>query len=606
MLDRLKTRIQRLIPWTLRGQIGLALALITLLTILTLGVYLDRSMRETNLAEIEIRLEAEARLIGRTLANDLNAGADISVIQPQVQGLGSDTETRITIIASDGTVVGDSAADPATMNNHLDRPEIAEAFLDGEGIAQRQSGTFDQSYLYVAVRIPDAPSYVSEVAMPMTRIDAANAELRRRIALAGFLAALAATIAGLYFARRISRSLAQLEASVLRMASGDLSAEVELPHIRELQTLAEAFNQMSNQLDESFAENRRARMRWASAFAALNNGLILVNSRAEVTALNPAAAELLDTDLEWAVDQPFALVVRDHDLTSLLREALRRQETRRSVIEFTRGERTIEATAGPVVGFSEPYAVVTLRDVTELRKLELVRREFVANVSHELRTPIASIKAMVETLEAGAIEDEELTNDFLNRMVAESDRLAALVDDLLDLGRLESGRVSIHADSLDPADLLIGAAERLRPQTERAGLTLTTHVPGGLPHVLADRGRIEQVILNLVHNAIKFTPSGGAIDVSARQREGELVVAVADTGAGIAPEELGRLFERFYKVDRSRRSEGTGLGLAISKHIVQAHHGSIWVESTPGEGSTFFFSLPFDSEGRGTIATSAT
>ena len=201
MLDRLKTRIQRLIPWTLRGQIGLALALITLLTILTLGVYLDRSMRETNLAEIEIRLEAEARLIGRTLANDLNAGADVSVIQPQVQGLGSDTETRITIIASDGTVVGDSAADPATMNNHLDRPEIAEAFLDGEGIAQRQSGTFDQSYLYVAVRIPDAPSYVSEVAMPMTRIDAANAELRRRIALAGIMAALAATIAGLYFAR---------------------------------------------------------------------------------------------------------------------------------------------------------------------------------------------------------------------------------------------------------------------------------------------------------------------------------------------------------------------------------------------------------------------
>jgi two-component system phosphate regulon sensor histidine kinase PhoR len=282
-------------------------------------------------------------------------------------------------------------------------------------------------------------------------------------------------------------------------------------------------------------------------------------------------------------------------LITLLREALRRQETRQSVIELTLGERTIEATAGPVAGFNEPHAIVLLRDVTELRRLETVRREFVANVSHELRTPIASIKAMVETLEAGAIEDRDLTYDFLNRMVGESDRLAALVDDLLDLGRLELGRVTLHIEPLDPADLLNRAVERLRPQTERARVSLTTAIPAGLPRVAADRARIEQVVLNLVHNAIKFTPAGGSISVTASPGDAELVVSVQDTGAGIAPEELGRLFERFYKVDRSRRSEGTGLGLAIAKHIVQAHDGSIWVESEVGKGSRFYFTLPFAS-----------
>lgn len=592
---RLLDRIRQFMPRTLSSQIAVALALITLVSIFSLGLYVDRSMRQANLEEIQVRLEAEARLIGRGLAPALNSGTDVAGIQEQVLAFGTDTETRITIIAADGTVVGDSLADPEAMNNHLDRPEIVEAFATGHGVAQRSSGTVDESFLYVAVTISDAPGFVSEVAMPMTDIDAANDALRRRIIIAGLIAAGAATFLGIFVARRISSSLADLEAGVVRMAAGDLGSEIALPSTRELETLAESFNVMSSQLEESFAENRRARMRWASAFASLSDGLILVNSQEVVTALNPAAARLIDTDLEWAVDQPFVLVVRDHELTSLLRDALRRQETRRSVIEFTRGDRTIEATAGPVAGFNEPYAVVTLRDVTELRKLESVRREFVANVSHELRTPIASIKAMVETLEAGAIEDEELTNDFLNRMVGESDRLAALVDDLLDLGRLESGRVSLHPEPLDPADLLNGAAERLRPQTERARLTLESAIPDGLPDVMADRGRIEQVILNLVHNAIKFTPAGGTIRVTAHARGSELVVTVADTGSGIAPEELGRLFERFYKVDRSRRSEGTGLGLAITKHIVMAHDGAIWVESEPGQGSRFFFTLPFAS-----------
>jgi two-component system phosphate regulon sensor histidine kinase PhoR len=593
--DRARALFLRVVPNTLQGQIALVLAMIALVAVFGMGVFIDHSVRQANLSEIESRLEAEARLVGRGLTDALTGGASPAALQALVQEFGTDTETRITIIRSDGLVIADSAADPTTMDNHLDRPEIAQAFERGKGVATRQSGTFDDEFLYVAVQIPGAPGYVSEVALSMNQINAANNALRQRVAAAAVIAALVASAAGIYFARRISNSLAELERNVALVAAGRFGAEVELPQTRELRALADSFNRMSSQLGESFAENRRASMRWASAFASLNDGLLLVNSREEVTALNPAGAALLDADLEWAVGKSFVLVVRDHELITLLREALRRQETRQSVIELTLGERTIEATAGPVAGFNEPHAIVLLRDVTELRRLETVRREFVANVSHELRTPIASIKAMVETLEAGAIEDRDLTYDFLNRMVGESDRLAALVDDLLDLGRLELGRVTLHIEPLDPADLLNRAVERLRPQTERARVSLTTAIPAGLPRVAADRARIEQVVLNLVHNAIKFTPAGGSISVTASPGDAELVVSVQDTGAGIAPEELGRLFERFYKVDRSRRSEGTGLGLAIAKHIVQAHDGSIWVESEVGKGSRFYFTLPFAS-----------
>ncbi len=586
----------RWLPSSLRSQIALALAAVTLLIIAGLGITFDRTVRSSNFNEIETRLAAEARLIGRALAPDLDTGADPAAIQARVRDFGRDTNARITIIRSDGVVVADSEADPSEMDNHLDRPEIAEAVRDGNGVAHRRSGTLDDEFVYVAIRIEDAPEYIAEAAMSMQHINAANADLRRRIAVAAVIAALLASLAGTYLARRISRSLADLEASVSRVADGDLTAAVEPPGARELASLAHAFNRMTDRLDESFAENDRARMRWASAFASLNDGLILVNSREIVTAINPAAARLLDTDSEWATDKSFAVVARDHELIGLLREALNRQETRRSVIAFTRGEYAIEATAAPMAGFNEPHAIVSLRDVTELRRLESVRREFVANVSHELRTPIASIKAMVETLEAGASEDPELTADFLRRMVGESDRLAALVDELLDLGRLESGRVTLHLEPIEPADLLERAAERLRPQTERASLRYATEIPAGLPPVLVDRGRIEQVVLNLVHNAIKFTPPGGSIVVSAEPRVNELVVTVADTGAGIAPEEMPRLFERFYKVDRSRSSHGTGLGLAIAKHIVQAHDGSIRVESEPGAGSRFSFTLPFAGE----------
>jgi two-component system phosphate regulon sensor histidine kinase PhoR len=236
-----------------------------------------------------------------------------------------------------------------------------------------------------------------------------------------------------------------------------------------------------------------------------------------------------------------------------------------------------------------------LRDITELRRLERVRREFVANVSHELRTPLTSIKALVETLAAGARDDPEVADDFLGRIDDEVDRLTGLVEELLDLARLEAGRVVLQIEAADPVAVMTRAAERLRPHAERAGLSLRVDAPLGLPAVAVDHARIEQVLINLIHNAIKFTPAGGDIVVRAHENQGALVIAVRDSGVGIAPDELPRLFERFYKTDKARGSTGTGLGLAIAKHIVQAHGGTIWAQSEPGTGTTVSFTVPIAS-----------
>jgi two-component system phosphate regulon sensor histidine kinase PhoR len=591
-----RTGWHRLVPLTLGGRLALTFGLITAIATIGLGIYLNYSIRAIYLDRIEQTLLSDARVVGRSLSSDLTANAGIDVIDPQVKAFSTDIEARITIVAPDGTVIGDSTADPRTMNNHGARPEIAAAEASGERVLRRQSGTVDESFLYAAVQVPGADGYIAETALPASEVDHALADIRRRIALGTIAAVILSVGAGIFVSRRLATDIGAVRDSAISVASGDLDVTIEPPVTRELGDLARAFNQMTNRVSELLNESRRARMRWASAFASIGDGMILVDDAEQVTAVNPAAAKLLGVDMERAIGQPFVVVVRDHEVTALLRESQRVQLLKRGEIDFIRRELVLEATARPVAGYGERYSIVSLRDVTELRRLETVRREFVANVSHELRTPLASIRAVVETLEAGAIDDPTVSGEFLGRIVGEVDRLAALVDDLLDLARLESGRIHLQVEPLDPRRLLSGAAERLRPQIERARLKLEIDIPAGLPPVLADRDRIEQVMLNLVHNAIKFTPPDGTITVKA-ERDGQMLKAsIIDTGSGIPEADLARLFERFYKADKARRSDGTGLGLAITKHIVQSHGGDVTAESEPGSGSTFIFTLPIAEE----------
>jgi two-component system phosphate regulon sensor histidine kinase PhoR len=284
-------------------------------------------------------------------------------------------------------------------------------------------------------------------------------------------------------------------------------------------------------------------------------------------------------------------VARDHRIIALWQQCREQGGERIEPVEVDRQGPFLQAIVAPLQDAEPRACLVILQDLTQVRRLETVRRDFISNISHELRTPLASLRALADTLRDGALEDPPAARRFLDRMETEVDALTQMVQELLELSRIESGQVPFRLAPVAVADVVLAPVERLRPQAERFVLRLAVDLPPDLPPVLADAERIQQVVTNLVHNAIKFTPSGGEVTVSAAAGEGEVVVSVHDTGVGIPADDLPRIFERFYKADQARSGGGTGLGLAIAKHIVQGHGGRIWAESIEGRGSTFYFSL---------------
>lgn len=581
-----------LAPRTLRGRLTLTLIGLVIGVLALLGLYLGIAGRQLYVERLANQLASQARMVAAAVGPALRSGEGVAAVDPLVKQLGSGIDARITIVAADGTVLGDSDADPRTMDNHGRRPEVIVARSAGFGEVERHSATLDADFLYVAVPIPDAGGAVARIALPLDEVESAVARIRRDIATAMVIAGLVATAVGVFIAARITGPLQELRRQSRAVAAGRLDASVRPAAEEELGDLGRAFNVMTANLRRLVAEQERTRTRLEATLANLNDGVVITDRADIVVRLNPAAARMLGAPGDEAAGRPFLVASRDHDLAALLRQAQTSGEPTSATIDYSRGSRVLEAFARPFASGGEQLGLIVLRDVTELRRLERVRREFVANVSHELRTPLASIRAVVETLEAGAVDEPEVAREFFARIIGEVDHLAGLVDELLDLARLESGRAALKLESQDPAEIIRATVERLRPQAERAGLTLRMASPPDLPRVRIDRGRIEQVLINLIHNAIKFTPDGGEIVAAAMEADGMLRITVRDSGVGIAADELPRVFERFYKTDPARRSPGSGLGLAIAKHIVQAHGGTILAESAPGQGTTIAFTVP--------------
>ncbi len=355
--------------------------------------------------------------------------------------------------------------------------------------------------------------------------------------------------------------------------------------------LATSLHQALIRAHRAYRRCQETNARWEAVFRQMRDGLILVGPQGLVRDVNPAAEGLLDVSAARARGRTLAQVVRHHRLVELWRTSQRESAEQRDTLELPQTGRFVQAIAVPLDDPDAP-GLLLLQDLTRLRQLETVRRDFIANLSHELRTPLAALRALAETLLSGALKDSEAASRFVARIAEEVAALGRLVDDLTDLTRLESGQVSLRLAPESPRALLAEAAERARLEARRAGLSLHWEAPDDLPLVLADRARILQVLANLVNNALRFTPRGGEVHLSAVQ-EGDVVrFSVHDTGIGIPKEHLPRIFERFYKVDAARQQGGTGLGLAIVKHIVEAHGGQVGVESEVGKGSTFWFTLP--------------
>jgi two-component system phosphate regulon sensor histidine kinase PhoR len=398
--------------------------------------------------------------------------------------------------------------------------------------------------------------------------------------------------AGWIASTRNVRELNDLTGVTNQATAGHLSVSVDPVATREINDLGRAINRLIARFGA--AQHRTAQeQRWVEAiFDGMQDGVMLVDADEQVISANHRSAAMLGASQDVSTGQRLMVLARDYELVAQYREVMSSGETSTRTVQHLRSGRAIEITVLPVETEGERFGLIVLRDVTELRRLEAVRREFVANVSHELKTPLASIRALADTLEAGAIDDPRVSGDFLARIVFEVDRLNALVDELLDLGRLESGRLALDYRPTEPSALIRSAVDRLRHQIDSAGLTIEVDAPATLPTVPVDPARMEQVLINLIQNAIKFTPAGGSIRVRAAAGNSQLRIDVTDTGVGIHEDELPRVFERFYKSDRARRSTGTGLGLAIAKHIVLAHRGDIGVQSMPGRGSTFTIRIP--------------
>ena len=395
-------------------------------------------------------------------------------------------------------------------------------------------------------------------------------------------------------ADHVERSVRIIRGAAREMAQGEFGTRLPAEHAGEFAGAFQDFNEMARSFKDRVEAASQERNRLMAAINSSVDAVVALGEDGVVRFANAAAETLVGKGEDGLVGRPLAWAVADRDVIEAVRRAREEGAVSRHLIERP-NRQFLEAYVAPIAGGGTWTLLVVFHDVTESKRLDDVRRDFVANVSHELRTPLSAVKSVIETLQGGAVEEPDVARDFLARAETEVERLVQLLEELLALSRLESGDLRFTEHPLDMRDVVRSVGQRMAPYAKRAGVELRVDVNGRPQEVSGDPAALERAVVNLVDNAIKFTPEGGSVDLSSRAEDGCVTIVVADTGAGIDPLDLPRVFERFFKADRSRQRGGTGLGLAIVKHTVEAHGGSIGVDSQPGAGSVFRLRLPLVS-----------
>jgi two-component system phosphate regulon sensor histidine kinase PhoR len=592
----------------LRRRIAVKLTLTLLafvaVSVLAAGLYLNDALERLAVESLETRLATVAALLHDEARPLLAADRPTSSLHEFATRAARPSHSRVTLIAVDGRVVADSEvlpADLARVENHAERPEVAAALRGQRGRHVRRSATIDAPLLYVAVPVTEAGAVrgVLRLALPLSIVTSSHAEVHRAMLVGAAVALFVALGIGLFVSDRVTRPVVEMEAIARRMSEGDFTARAPTRSPDEIGRLGRALNVMSNRLRGKIEDLEYEQAKISAVLDGMVEGVIAVDARDHIVALNEPARGLFEVAAGRGERKPLLEVIRNVDLHVLLGDARRTAEravVRRELVVPGASPRTVQANAVPIdLGGGDFGVVMVLHDVTELRRLETVRTEFAANVSHELRTPLTAIRGYLETLVGGALEEPEHARRFLEIVFRHTERLGRLLDDLTDLSDIELGRVRLSLGPLVVADVVDSVLAIMRQRAETRGVTLASTLPSDLPEVVADHDRLEQILINLVDNAVKYTEPGGRVTVAARPLETAFVeVAVADTGVGIAPADLPRITERFYRVDKARSRElgGTGLGLAIVKHLVIAHGGELAIESEPGRGTTVRFGLP--------------
>lgn len=563
--------------------------LLQLLILSLIGLYLRTNIKGIFYDQLDQSMMSQVKLLRELVTVDLSAD-NYEGLEGKSRRFAGEIKGRVTVIAKDGKVLADSDDSPERMENHSKRPEVIEARNLGYGWATRYSATLKMEMRYLALEMPRY-GYV-RVAIPLTIIHQRLMNIFFRL-LVGFAVAFSLfTLLAWQVIKGITEPVKQITRTAQEIAHGKLDERINVQSKDEIGTLSEMFNLMAQQLSDTIRNISNEKERLTTILKNMADGLIALDATGKILLINPAAAQIFDV-AEDIKGKYLIEVNRNQQLTDSLQRVYQTGELIDTEIQLIYPREIIlHAHIAPIKGAERIQGVVLIfTDVSELRRLERIRTEFVGNVSHELKTPLTSIRGYVETLLDMDVEDP-LVSKFLKVINKESQRLARLINDLLDLSKLEARR---H-HQLAPTrliDVVENVIYVLAPEAEKKKIELTIDLPLNLPRVMGVEEQLDQVLINLMDNGIKYTPAGGEVVLSAEADEHWVTIKVTDNGCGIPAEDLERIFERFYRVDkaRSRQAGGTGLGLSIVKHIVKAHGGDIQVESEPGVGSTFIVKL---------------
>ncbi len=568
-----------------------------LFVMLAVGLAIVRYVDRFYMDNISRQLTYEAKLVG-----EMASALDLSHPGPAIQSValraGKDTDARITIVARDGTVLADSRENPLKMANHGSRPEIRDALRGESSSIVRYSSTLRRNMIYAAVPVfkDGQVEGVVRVSLPLAAINLLLRQLWGVILGGMLIAGLFSILMGWGLARRLTRPIGEMTEAAKAIAGGDLRKRVyPEKEMSEIQVLGDAMNAMAKSLEEKLNELSAVKTRLETVLSNTVNGVIFIDHKGEILYVNPAARRMLGISGKEVTGKNHIEITRSYALADSVDSVLREgRACKKEFVLHNLGGKTVETNIVPVRDETGAQgALVVLNDISELKRLETIRKDFIANVSHELRTPLSAISGFAETLMVEN-EDNPAVLQFSRIIYEEAQRMTRMVNSLLQLSRLESAGVELDLQEIDMGMLLHSVSQSMEPRLAEKKVSIKHDLPAEGLKVRADRDRLVQVLVNLLDNAIRFSPEGGTVTVRATPSRDEVLVEVIDEGPGLGQEEASRVFERFYRVDRARTrgKGGVGLGLSIVKHIIELHGGRVGVRSTPGRGSVFYFTLP--------------
>jgi two-component system phosphate regulon sensor histidine kinase PhoR len=574
--------------------------LIGLSTLFLITWYGTRSFKDLYIKETAKDLHSRSLLLETLLTDDLIRTNPVRV-DSICKAYGEKISSRITVILPEGRVIGDTEADPSLMDNHSDRPEIMEAMKGNVGQSIRHSHTLDTDMLYVAIPVYSDNRIIAVVrtSVALTSLGRTLHEAEKKIIIGGILLAFLTAIASYAISKKISKPLEILRNGANRYARGNLDHKIYINASEELNNLASAMNNMASELNEHIVDVERQRNEKEAVFASMVEGIVAVDPDHKIISINQSAVDLLGIDISKAHGKTIQEVIRNTQLQMLINETLESNQSVEDEITLYKDHALyLQIHGTPLVNKDGEIlgALIVLEDITRIKKLENIRREFVANVSHELKTPITVIRGYIETLMEDSNMSRAEMQKFLETAMKNTRGLSAIIDDLLSLSRIEQdfdkGSITLSYGKIQPA--IESAIQFCLPKAERKNIKINSSFSPGLEANINSE-LLERAVINLIDNAINYSGQGDSIEIVTKKLEGEIIIEVRDSGCGIEVEHLPRLFERFYRVDKSRGrgSGGTGLGLSIVKHIAQAHGGFPSVDSVPDEGSIFRIHLPY-------------